>query len=73
MCVCPFPGQVTGLLELLRSCTEACPESAALYYDELANLLQTYKLDLQVQVCVCRRSDSALISHIYCYTVTLDP
>uniref|UniRef100_A0A3B3Q1U1 FA complementation group D2 n=1 Tax=Paramormyrops kingsleyae TaxID=1676925 RepID=A0A3B3Q1U1_9TELE len=41
--------QVTGLLELLRSCTEACPESAALYYDELANLLQTYKLDLQVQ------------------------
>uniref|UniRef100_A0A673HY95 Fanconi anemia group D2 protein-like n=1 Tax=Sinocyclocheilus rhinocerous TaxID=307959 RepID=A0A673HY95_9TELE len=35
---------------LVRSCSESSPEAAALYYDELANLLQTCKLDLLVQV-----------------------
>uniref|UniRef100_A0A673HZC1 Fanconi anemia group D2 protein-like n=1 Tax=Sinocyclocheilus rhinocerous TaxID=307959 RepID=A0A673HZC1_9TELE len=43
---------VMALLELVRSCSESSPEAAALYYDELANLLQTCKLDLLVQVCV---------------------
>uniref|UniRef100_A0A673I040 Fanconi anemia group D2 protein-like n=1 Tax=Sinocyclocheilus rhinocerous TaxID=307959 RepID=A0A673I040_9TELE len=43
--------QVMALLELVRSCSESSPEAAALYYDELANLLQTCKLDLLVQVC----------------------
>uniref|UniRef100_A0AAR2IJM7 FA complementation group D2 n=1 Tax=Pygocentrus nattereri TaxID=42514 RepID=A0AAR2IJM7_PYGNA len=37
--------QVTTLLELVRSCSEGSAEAAALYYDELANLLQTCKLD----------------------------
>ncbi|KAI1890915.1 hypothetical protein AGOR_G00158510 [Albula goreensis] len=41
--------QVTSLLELVQSCSEASPEAAALYYDELANLLQTCKLDPLVQ------------------------
>uniref|UniRef100_A0A673IIT1 Fanconi anemia group D2 protein-like n=1 Tax=Sinocyclocheilus rhinocerous TaxID=307959 RepID=A0A673IIT1_9TELE len=36
---------VMALLELVRSCSESSPEAAALYYDELANLLQTCKLD----------------------------
>uniref|UniRef100_A0AAR2LHF0 FA complementation group D2 n=1 Tax=Pygocentrus nattereri TaxID=42514 RepID=A0AAR2LHF0_PYGNA len=40
MCDC-----VTTLLELVRSCSEGSAEAAALYYDELANLLQTCKLD----------------------------
>lgn len=44
--------QVTSLLELVRSCSEVSSEAAALYYDELANLLQTYKLDPLVQVSV---------------------
>uniref|UniRef100_A0A8C1GLX2 FA complementation group D2 n=1 Tax=Cyprinus carpio TaxID=7962 RepID=A0A8C1GLX2_CYPCA len=43
---------VMALLELVRSCSESSPEAAALYYDELANLLQTCKLDPLVQVCV---------------------
>uniref|UniRef100_A0A672Q9S3 Fanconi anemia group D2 protein-like n=1 Tax=Sinocyclocheilus grahami TaxID=75366 RepID=A0A672Q9S3_SINGR len=42
---------VMALLELVRSCSESSPEAAALYYDELANLLQTCKLDPLVQVC----------------------
>uniref|UniRef100_A0A8C1GME2 FA complementation group D2 n=1 Tax=Cyprinus carpio TaxID=7962 RepID=A0A8C1GME2_CYPCA len=42
--------QVMALLELVRSCSESSPEAAALYYDELANLLQTCKLDPLVQV-----------------------
>ncbi|KAJ8258595.1 hypothetical protein COCON_G00176070 [Conger conger] len=41
--------QVTSLLELVRSCSEVSPEAAALYYDELANLLQTCQLDPLVQ------------------------
>ncbi|XP_036387647.1 Fanconi anemia group D2 protein [Megalops cyprinoides] len=41
--------QVTSLLELVRSCSEVTPEAAALYYDELANLLQTCRLVPQVQ------------------------
>uniref|UniRef100_A0A8B9KSS5 FA complementation group D2 n=1 Tax=Astyanax mexicanus TaxID=7994 RepID=A0A8B9KSS5_ASTMX len=38
------------LLDLVRSCSEGSAEAAALYYDELANLLQTCKLDPLVQV-----------------------
>ncbi|XP_073324559.1 Fanconi anemia group D2 protein [Pagrus major] len=41
--------QVTALLELLKSSSESSPESAALYYDELANLIQSSTLDPQVQ------------------------
>ncbi|XP_077054270.1 Fanconi anemia group D2 protein isoform X2 [Siphateles boraxobius] len=37
--------QVMALLELVRSCSESSPEAAALYFDEMANLLQTCKLD----------------------------
>uniref|UniRef100_A0A8B9RFZ4 FA complementation group D2 n=1 Tax=Astyanax mexicanus TaxID=7994 RepID=A0A8B9RFZ4_ASTMX len=40
----------TALLDLVRSCSEGSAEAAALYYDELANLLQTCKLDPLVQV-----------------------
>ncbi|XP_029948588.1 Fanconi anemia group D2 protein isoform X2 [Salarias fasciatus] len=41
--------QVTGLLELVRWSSESSPEAAALYYDELANLILTSALDPQVQ------------------------
>ncbi|KAJ1109394.1 hypothetical protein NDU88_006755 [Pleurodeles waltl] len=40
--------QVTALLELVRTCSEQSPEAAALYYDELASLVQTGSLDHQV-------------------------
>ncbi|KPP77782.1 Fanconi anemia group D2 protein-like, partial [Scleropages formosus] len=40
---------VMALLELVKSCSEGSPEAAALYYDELSNLLQTCTLDLLVQ------------------------
>uniref|UniRef100_A0A8C8F8G1 FA complementation group D2 n=1 Tax=Oncorhynchus tshawytscha TaxID=74940 RepID=A0A8C8F8G1_ONCTS len=43
---------VTALLELVRSCSESSPEAAALYYDELANLVLTCTLDPLVQVCL---------------------
>uniref|UniRef100_A0AAR2LHB3 FA complementation group D2 n=1 Tax=Pygocentrus nattereri TaxID=42514 RepID=A0AAR2LHB3_PYGNA len=46
---CFFLLLVTTLLELVRSCSEGSAEAAALYYDELANLLQTCKLDPLVQ------------------------
>lgn len=38
------------LLELVRSCSEGSAEAAALYYDELANLLHNHRLDPLVQV-----------------------
>ncbi|KAM3877832.1 Fanconi anemia group D2 protein [Diretmus argenteus] len=41
--------QVTALLELMRSCSETSPEAAALYYDELANLILNSTLDPLVQ------------------------
>ncbi|KAM4612640.1 Fanconi anemia group D2 protein [Polymixia lowei] len=41
--------QVTALLELVRSCSESSPEAAALYYDELANLILNSTLDPLVQ------------------------
>uniref|UniRef100_A0A672LRP3 Fanconi anemia group D2 protein-like n=1 Tax=Sinocyclocheilus grahami TaxID=75366 RepID=A0A672LRP3_SINGR len=44
--------RVMALLELVRSCSESSPEAAALYYDELANLLQTCKLDPLVQAWI---------------------
>ncbi|KAL2091556.1 hypothetical protein ACEWY4_013819 [Coilia grayii] len=44
--------QVISLLELVRSCSEASPEAAALYYDELAKLVQTGKLDPLIQAWI---------------------
>lgn len=41
---------MTVLLELVSSSSESSPESAALYYDELANLILSSTLDPQVQV-----------------------
>ncbi|KAK5872378.1 hypothetical protein PBY51_013089 [Eleginops maclovinus] len=41
--------QVTALLELVKSCSESSSEAAALYYDELANLILSSILDPQVQ------------------------
>uniref|UniRef100_A0A3Q0SZZ9 FA complementation group D2 n=1 Tax=Amphilophus citrinellus TaxID=61819 RepID=A0A3Q0SZZ9_AMPCI len=41
--------QVTALLELVKSSSESSPEAAALYYDELANLILNSTLDPQVQ------------------------
>uniref|UniRef100_A0A674BZD5 FA complementation group D2 n=1 Tax=Salmo trutta TaxID=8032 RepID=A0A674BZD5_SALTR len=46
---------VTALLELVRSCSESSPEAAALYYDELANLVLTCTLDPLVQVCLSHK------------------
>lgn len=43
--------QVSALLELVKSSSESSPEAAALYYDELANLIMSTVLDPQVQVC----------------------
>lgn len=43
--------QVSALLELVKSSSESSPEAAALYYDELANLIMSTILDPQVQVC----------------------
>ncbi|XP_005799947.3 Fanconi anemia group D2 protein [Xiphophorus maculatus] len=41
--------QVTALLELVKSSSESSPEAAALYYDELANLICSSALDPQVE------------------------
>ncbi|CAG06801.1 unnamed protein product, partial [Tetraodon nigroviridis] len=41
--------QVSALLELVKSSSESSPEAAALYYDELANLIVSTVLDPQVQ------------------------
>uniref|UniRef100_A0A8C7Y231 FA complementation group D2 n=1 Tax=Oryzias sinensis TaxID=183150 RepID=A0A8C7Y231_9TELE len=41
--------QVTALMELVKSSSESSPEAAALYYDELANLIWSSTLDPQVQ------------------------
>ncbi|XP_067854548.1 Fanconi anemia group D2 protein [Heptranchias perlo] len=46
--------QATALLELVRTCSEHSPEAAALYYDELANLVQKRNLDPQVQELIGR-------------------
>uniref|UniRef100_A0A4W3JN97 FA complementation group D2 n=1 Tax=Callorhinchus milii TaxID=7868 RepID=A0A4W3JN97_CALMI len=40
--------EATALLELVRGCSEHSPEAAALYYDELANLVQKGNLDPQL-------------------------
>lgn len=50
--LCLLPVQVTALLELVKSSSESSPEAAALYYDELANLVMSSTLDPQVQVCL---------------------
>uniref|UniRef100_A0A3B3BXW8 FA complementation group D2 n=1 Tax=Oryzias melastigma TaxID=30732 RepID=A0A3B3BXW8_ORYME len=39
---------VTALMELVKSSSESSPEAAALYYDELANLIWSSTLDPQV-------------------------
>ncbi|XP_076125182.1 Fanconi anemia group D2 protein [Alosa pseudoharengus] len=44
--------QVINLLELVRSCSEGSPEAAALYYDELAKLVLTGKLDPLIQAWI---------------------
>ncbi|KAK7909665.1 hypothetical protein WMY93_014349 [Mugilogobius chulae] len=41
--------QLTALLELVQSSSESSPEAAALYFDELANLIVTADLDPHVQ------------------------
>ncbi|XP_061583100.1 Fanconi anemia group D2 protein isoform X2 [Cololabis saira] len=41
--------QVTALLELVKSSAESSPEAAALYYDELANLISSTQLDPQLE------------------------
>ncbi|XP_051874536.1 Fanconi anemia group D2 protein [Pristis pectinata] len=46
--------QATALLELVRTCSEHSPEAAALYYDEMANLVQKGNLDPQVQELIGR-------------------
>ncbi|XP_070594967.1 Fanconi anemia group D2 protein isoform X2 [Erythrolamprus reginae] len=40
--------QITTLLELVFSCCGQVPHALALYYDELANLIQKGNLDLQI-------------------------
>uniref|UniRef100_A0A3Q3GXC8 FA complementation group D2 n=1 Tax=Kryptolebias marmoratus TaxID=37003 RepID=A0A3Q3GXC8_KRYMA len=44
--------QVTAMLELVKSSSDSSPEAAALYYDELANLMWSSALDPQVQEMV---------------------
>ena len=51
VCVCLL-SQVAALLELVKSSSESSAEAAALYYDELANLILSSILDPQVQVCL---------------------
>uniref|UniRef100_UPI0037E954F8 Fanconi anemia group D2 protein n=1 Tax=Semicossyphus pulcher TaxID=241346 RepID=UPI0037E954F8 len=46
--------QVTALLELVKSSSESSPEAAALYYDELANLILSSPLDPQVQETIAK-------------------
>ncbi|KAM7006851.1 Fanconi anemia group D2 protein [Tautogolabrus adspersus] len=46
--------QVTALLELVKSSSESTAESAALYYDELANLILSSTLDPQVQETIAK-------------------
>nr|XP_057911757.1 Fanconi anemia group D2 protein [Doryrhamphus excisus] len=47
--------QLSALLELVQSSSETSPEASALYYDELANLIQTSTLDPQVQEKISKR------------------
>uniref|UniRef100_A0A667XEY6 FA complementation group D2 n=1 Tax=Myripristis murdjan TaxID=586833 RepID=A0A667XEY6_9TELE len=47
-------GQVVALLELVQSCSKSSPEAAALYYDELANLILSSTLDPKVQEWIGR-------------------
>uniref|UniRef100_A0A3B3DEN6 FA complementation group D2 n=1 Tax=Oryzias melastigma TaxID=30732 RepID=A0A3B3DEN6_ORYME len=42
--------QVTALMELVKSSSESSPEAAALYYDELANLIWSSTLDPQEMI-----------------------
>ncbi|XP_054640735.1 Fanconi anemia group D2 protein isoform X2 [Dunckerocampus dactyliophorus] len=47
--------QLLALLELVQSSSETSPEASALYYDELANLIQTSTLDPLVQEKIGKR------------------
>uniref|UniRef100_A0A667XEQ8 FA complementation group D2 n=1 Tax=Myripristis murdjan TaxID=586833 RepID=A0A667XEQ8_9TELE len=49
--ICAF---VVALLELVQSCSKSSPEAAALYYDELANLILSSTLDPKVQEWIGR-------------------
>ncbi|XP_015262873.1 PREDICTED: Fanconi anemia group D2 protein [Gekko japonicus] len=40
--------QITSLLQLVCSCCKQVPQASALYYDELASLVQKGNLDLQI-------------------------
>ncbi|XP_054834119.1 Fanconi anemia group D2 protein [Eublepharis macularius] len=40
--------QITSLLDLVSSCCKEFPQALALYYDELASLIQKGNLDLQI-------------------------
>uniref|UniRef100_A0A8C7G6C0 FA complementation group D2 n=1 Tax=Oncorhynchus kisutch TaxID=8019 RepID=A0A8C7G6C0_ONCKI len=65
----PLSGEtycVTALLELVRSCSESSPEAAALYYDELANLVLTCTLDPLVQVCLPSNNLPSSLPHLVC-------
>uniref|UniRef100_A0A8C4X1H2 Fanconi anemia group D2 protein n=1 Tax=Eptatretus burgeri TaxID=7764 RepID=A0A8C4X1H2_EPTBU len=44
--------QVTSLLDLVRSCIERTPDAAALYFDELANLIQSNNLHTRLQTWI---------------------
>ncbi|XP_028302622.1 Fanconi anemia group D2 protein isoform X2 [Gouania willdenowi] len=62
--------QVTGLLELVKSSSESSPEAAALYYDELANLILNSTLDPKVQKMI---SESVLDDFQEEFVVDLGP
>ena len=49
--ICDLFGQVVSLLELVKRCSSQHPEIAALFYDELANVMcGSGGLDPKVQV-----------------------
>uniref|UniRef100_A0A8C3PEK5 FA complementation group D2 n=1 Tax=Chrysemys picta bellii TaxID=8478 RepID=A0A8C3PEK5_CHRPI len=47
--------QLSILLDLVSYCCEQSPEALALYYDELANLIEKQKGNLDSQILVCCR------------------
>lgn len=51
-----------ALLELLKSSSQSSPEAAALYYDELANLVMSSTLDPQVQVRLTLNSSLIILA-----------
>lgn len=47
--------QLSTLLDLVGFCCEQTPEVLALYYDELASLIEKQKGNLDLQLLVCCR------------------